>query len=75
MTTLKTLNDKLFDQLDRISSCDSKDLECELDRSGAIVEISAEIVKVHQLKFNASALYVKHKGLPDNQEPININGW
>lgn len=75
MTTLKTLNDKLFDQLDRISSCDSRDLECELERSGAIVEISAEIVKVHQLKFNAAALYVKHKGLPENQEPININGW
>lgn len=75
MSNLKTLNDKLFEQLDRISGCDSEDLDVELDRSNAIVEISNEIVKLHQLKFNAAALYAKHRGLPDNQEPININGW
>lgn len=62
MSTLKDLNKHLFDQLDRLAKANKDSLGIETDRSKAMVDISVEIVKAHQLQLDAAALIAKHKG-------------
>ena len=73
MSKLKDLNQHLFDQLDALKSIKGEALQEELCRSKVMVEISAEIIKVHNLKLSAAELVAKHVGMDQNQPLAKVD--
>lgn len=73
MSKLKDLNQHLFDQLEALKSVKGEALQEELCRSKAMVEISAEIIKVHNLKLSAVELIAKHVGMDPTQPLIRLD--
>lgn len=67
MSTLRDLNKRLFDQLDRLAEADKDGLETEVKRAQTIQGISAEIIKAHATQLDAVKLVAQHKGLNENQ--------
>lgn len=69
MSTLRDLNNHLFDQMDRLAKSSGDNVSLEIERSKSMVEISSEIVKAHQLQLDAASLVAKYKGgLSDEQK-------
>lgn len=48
----KTLNDYLFDTLDRLSQADAETIQTEIDKAVSIISVSEQILNVARLKLN-----------------------
>lgn len=59
---LGDLNNHLFAQLERLSdeSLDAKDIQHEVNRTGAIVELADQIVANANVQLKAAKLYAEH---------------
>ena len=69
MTTLTSLNDILFDQLNRLNK-DDCDIKQETERGKAMAIIAKEAVNNARLAFEASKHYHGEAGLVEkNQKP------
>jgi len=56
MPTKKTLNEHLFEALDRLSSATPENIQLEIDKAASIVSVSQEILSVAQMKLNIIAV-------------------
>lgn len=48
----KTLNDHLFEQLDRISKADSDNINLEVSKANAIISVSEQILNAAKFKMD-----------------------
>ena len=47
----KTLNEHLFDTLDRLSNCDAENLETEMNKANSIISVAEKVLDVARLKL------------------------
>ena len=73
MSTLKDLNNHLFEQLDRLAKADKDTLETEVKRAETIQLVSAEIIKAHNTQLDAVKLVAQYKGLNSEQQAPMIS--
>ena len=73
MSTLKDLNNHLFEQLDRLAKADKDTLETEVKRASTIQLVSAEIIKAHNTQLDAVKLVAQYKGLNSEQQAPMIS--
>ena len=73
MSTLKYLNNHLFEQLDRLAKADKDTLETEVKRASTIQLVSAEIIKAHNTQLDAVKLVAQYKGLNSEQQAPMIS--
>ncbi len=52
MTKNKTLNEHLFDQLERLSTANSDNIDLEINKAASIISVSEQILNVARLKLN-----------------------
>lgn len=75
MSTLKDLNQHLFNQLARLESADKDSLEGEVKRAQTMAQVGAQIIDAHKVQLEAVKLVAEHKGLnPNQQTPIITAG-
>lgn len=55
MNTKKTLNDHLFDQLDRLSTATNETIDTEINKAASIVHVAEKILDVARLKLDIIA--------------------
>ena len=59
---MSDLNDHLFAQLERLNDegAGTENIECEVKRAEAMVEVADQIVDVQRLNLDAAKLYAQH---------------
>lgn len=75
MSTKKTLNEHLFDTLDRLSNASGEDIQLEVDKAASIISVSQEILNVAQMKLNiiaAGSSINKFKEIIDDDTPKEV---
>ena len=62
MSNLSDLNNHLFSQLDRLAkgNLDADEIEREVKRAGAIVEVSDQVLRIADTSLKAARLFAEH---------------
>lgn len=78
MTNKKTLNDHLFDTLDRLSAADADNVNVEVDKAASIIRVSEQILNVAKLKLDIIQANIETSGhfseIDINQDQKQIGG-
>ena len=70
MSTLKDLNQHLFNQLARLESADKDSLEGEVKRAQTMAQVGAQIIDAHKVQLEAVKLVAELDILPDLKDGV-----